>query len=407
MDTKQPMRIALDVNPVLLNGRTGVGFCTAGQSRELVRRYPEDQFLLQCFSRAGEVRTKELLSDYGSENCESEICAILSDKKYRMLCTFFPLPYRWLFHGKAEVSHFFNFFVPPFVSGKTVVTVHDMAYRRYPETVKWQKRWLLNLQLQASMKAADRIVVGTQFGKEEVMQYFPIPAEKIRVVPIGVDVSRYHRVSDSDRIMEVSRKYGIPECYFLYLGTLEPRKNLVRLVQAYGLFRKLAQDGGIGEIPALVLAGKKGWIYDEIFHQVRASGLKGHVIFPGYIADEDAPVLMSSALAFVFPSLYEGFGMPPLEAMACGTPVLTSNAASLPEVAGDAALLVDPLDVESIARGLVRLMEDEALRTQLVVRGYQRVQYYSWERAADELHAIYRELVDEHHAARRRREDQA
>jgi glycosyltransferase involved in cell wall biosynthesis len=182
-------------------------------------------------------------------------------------------------------------------------------------------------------------------------------------------------------IAAVKARYGIAENgrYLLYLGTLQPRKNLTRLVEAFACLQ--APTANL----QLVLAGKKGWLYDDLFARVASLGLGGRVVFPGYIADGDKAALISGAAALVYPSLYEGFGLPVLEAMACGTPVLTSNGSSLPEVAGDAALLVDPLDVEAIAAGMSRLMEDADLRCSLVARGYVQASKFSWARAAQQV----------------------
>jgi glycosyltransferase involved in cell wall biosynthesis len=192
----------------------------------------------------------------------------------------------------------------------------------------------------------------------------------------------------------VRARYGLPGPYLLYVGTLHPRKNLVRLVQAFALLldslsSKSAYPISNIQYPVdnlqLVLAGQKGWLYDEILSQVRRLDLTGRVVLTGYVPEADLPALLSGALAFVFPSLYEGFGFPVLEAMACGTPVICSDVSSLPEVAGDAALLMDPEDVEALAAAIQRLVSDEELRRDLVARGYRQVQRFSWRHCAEEV----------------------
>jgi len=190
---------------------------------------------------------------------------------------------------------------------------------------------------------------------------------------------RMQPVEDEATIEGVKARYHIRGEYVLYVGTLQPRKNLGRLLEAVALLRKEARRG---EAPSLIIAGRKGWLYDPVFQQVERLGLEGEVVFPGYVPQEDLPALLSGARLFVFPSLYEGFGLPVLEAMACGTPVVCSNVSSLPEVAGDAALLVDPLDVEGMAEAMNRLLQDEGLRAELVERGYRQVRRFSWERCA-------------------------
>jgi glycosyltransferase involved in cell wall biosynthesis len=187
---------------------------------------------------------------------------------------------------------------------------------------------------------------------------------------------------------------GPAPAYLLYVGTLQPRKNLSRLIEA---FARLAGAPAFADVQQsdslrLVLAGRRGWLYDDLVAQVERLGLAGRVFFPGYVADADLPALYSGALAFVFPSLYEGFGLPVLEAGACGVPVITSNTSSLPEVAGDAALLVDPHDVDAIAEAMYRLVTDEALRAELVRRGFENVKRFSWEKCARETLAVLEEV---------------
>jgi len=205
----------------------------------------------------------------------------------------------------------------------------------------------------------------------------------VHVVYLGRDEA-LAPVRDPAELARVRARYGIGERYLLYVGTLQPRKNLARLVDA---FTRLAGDPALTGVQ-LVLAGKPGWLADDLAPRVARLGLAGRVLFPGYIADADLPALLSGALAFAFPSLYEGFGIPVLEAQSCGVPVMTSNNSSLPEVAGDAALLVDPHDVDAIAEAMRRLVTDDALRAELVRRGFENVKRFSWEKCARETLAV-------------------
>ena len=238
------------------------------------------------------------------------------------------------------------------------------------------------------MKRADRIVTDSEFSRSEIIKYYPDMAEKIRVVPCGVDRTRFQPASEQE-IRKVRKIHHLPERYFLYLGTLEPRKNLVRLIRAYALLRERYPDA-----PALVLAGGKGWQYERIFEASASPDVRGHIIFPSYIPSEDIAAVYSGALAFVFPSLYEGFGMPPLEAMACGCPVLTSKTASLPEAVGNAALVCNPLKIRAIARGMELLLTRESLRNTLIERGFRRAKEMSWAAAAEKLYQVYGELQE-------------
>jgi glycosyltransferase involved in cell wall biosynthesis len=189
-------------------------------------------------------------------------------------------------------------------------------------------------------------------------------------------------------------RYGLSDSYLLYVGTLHPRKNLVRLVQAFALTLRssFSMPESLPSDLQLVLAGQKGRLYDELFAQVRKLGLTDRVVLAGYVPDADLPALLSGALAFVFPSLYEGFGLPILEAMACATPVVCSNVSSLPEVAGDAALLVEPLDTQSLAEAIHRIVTDKDLRRTLVERGFRQIRVFSWRRCAREILQILEEV---------------
>jgi glycosyltransferase involved in cell wall biosynthesis len=266
----------------------------------------------------------------------------------------------------------------------SVVTVHDLGYRHYPEAHPLLDRLYLDLATRYNARAARRVIAVSQATQDDLVQHYGLEPGKITVVYSGWD-ERMQPVEDETTIERVKARYGIRGEYVLYVGTLQPRKNLGRLLEAYGLLRKQAQRGGA---PGLVIAGRKGWLYDPIFQQVERLGLESEVVFPGYVTQEDLPALLSGARLFVFPSLYEGFGLPVLEAMACGTPVVCSNVSSLPEVAGDAALLVDPLDVKGMAEAMNRLLQDEGLRTELVERGYRQVRRFSWDRCARETLAV-------------------
>ena len=213
--------------------------------------------------------------------------------------------------------------------------------------------------------------------RADLIRAYGVDERKIRVIHLGRDET-LAPVKDAQVLAEVQARYGIAGRYVLYVGTLQPRKNLARVIEAFARAAAAPAFAGL----QLVLAGKKGWLYDDLFAQVERMGLAGRVLFPGYIEDADLPALLSGATAFVFPSLYEGFGIPVLEAGACGVPVITSNTSSLPEVAGDAALLVDPHDVDAIAEAMNRLVTDAALRTELSRRGLANVQRFSWEKCA-------------------------
>jgi glycosyltransferase involved in cell wall biosynthesis len=210
-----------------------------------------------------------------------------------------------------------------------------------------------------------------------------VPPEQIDVVYHGVDPA-FHPLPD-DEVAAFRHRRGLPERFALFVGTLEPRKNLVRLVEA---FARIKNDQ-VG----LVLVGGKGWLYDELFSRVEALGLSKIVTFAGYVTGDELPLWYNAATALAYPSVYEGFGLPVLEAQACGTPVLTSNASSLPEAAGDAGLMVDPYDTDALAAGLHRLLTDESLQYELRERGLIHARQFSWPRTARETAGVYRRAL--------------
>jgi glycosyltransferase involved in cell wall biosynthesis len=265
----------------------------------------------------------------------------------------------------------------------SVVTVHDLGYLRYPEAHKEADRRYLDWSTRWNARQAAAVLADSEATKADLVRAYGARPEKIHVVYLGRD-ERFVPVTNPLRLAGIRAKYDLAQRYFLYIGTLQPRKNLERVVQA---FEALSGRPELADMQ-LVLAGRKGWLYDSLFARVEAAGLGERVLFPGYIPDEDLPALLSAATAFVFPSLYEGFGIPVLEAGGCGLPVITSNTSSLPEVAGDAALLVDPHDVDAIAEAMYRVVTDRDLAAELTRRGHENVKRFSWEKCARETLAV-------------------
>ena len=266
---------------------------------------------------------------------------------------------------------------------RSVVTVHDLGYLRYPDAHTAGARHYLDWSTRWNAHQATAVLADSEATRADLVRFYGAVIEKIHVVYLGRDAG-LKQVSDPLCLANVRARYGLARRYLLYVGTLQPRKNLERIVHA---FERICDRPELAELQ-LVLAGKQGWLYETLYSQVVRAGLQGRVIFPGYVADEDLGALLSGATAFVFPSLYEGFGIPVLEAGGCGVPVITSNTSSLPEVAGDAALLVDPLDVDAIADAMYRLVTDEALRAELARRGFENVKRFSWDKCARETLAV-------------------
>ena len=283
-----------------------------------------------------------------------------------------------LLHGAVNVT-------PLFGLCPTVVTIHDLSFMRYPQAFPAMQRTYLRSQVRRSARRARHVIAVSRATRDDIVALFGVPPQRIAVVYNGVD--DVFKPAEPDLVEAFRRERELPPRFVLHLGTLEPRKNLVRLVQAFAQARQRLP--GSDDLK-LVLAGGKGWDYDDIFAAVERERLQEQVIFPGYIADADLPWLYRAATVFAYPSLLEGFGLPVLEAMACGTPVITSSVSSLPEVAGDAALLIDPASVDALAGTLVRVLSDAALASEMRAKGLLQAGRFSWQRTASQTADVYR-----------------
>ncbi len=284
---------------------------------------------------------------------------------------------------EADLVHGPVFIAPVIASCPAVVTIHDLSFIRFPALFRPANRLYLTVMARLSARRARRLIAVSAHTAAETTRLLGVPPERIDVVYHGVDPA--FRPLPDDEVAAFRRRLGMPEQFVLFLGTLEPRKNLIRLLEA---FARICNSK-----IKLVLAGGKGWLYDELFARVEALGLEDTVIFPGYVKGDDLPLWYNAATMVAYPSLYEGFGLPVLEAQACGTPVLTSNISSLPEAAGDAALMVDPYDVDGLAQGLNRLLTDSLLRRELRERGLAHARQFSWPRTAQETARVYRRAL--------------
>ncbi len=274
--------------------------------------------------------------------------------------------------------------LPPVRPARTVVTIHDVGYRYFPQAHPWRQRLYLDVSTRWNARVASRVLADSQATRDAITREYGTPADKISVVYPGYD-GDLAPVRDPVRLAEVRARYAIPGDYVLYLGRIQPRKNLARLVMAFA--QVLPHHPAL----TLVLAGPAGWCEADIHAQVREAGVEGRVRFPGYIAGEDKTALISGARLFAYPSLYEGFGFPVLEAQACEVPLLASAASSVPEVAGEGALLVDPLDTAAIATGMRRLLDDAPLCQHLVAQGRANLRRFSWKEAARAVWRIFQE----------------
>ena len=274
---------------------------------------------------------------------------------------------------------------PPFAPCPIVTTIHDLAYEHLPETFNRRSWMQMRLTVRRTARRAAQIITVSEYSRQDIIKTYGIDPELVTVTPEAAPHS-FARVTDEDRLSNVRKSYGIERDYILSLCSIQPRKNLVRLIQAYSLLRRSHPEG---KLPQLVLAGKRAWLDNETMRAAQRDELSADIRFTGYVADEDLNALYSGATCFVYPSYFEGFGLPVLEAMKCGTPVIAGNRTSIPEVAGEAALLFDPFDVNSLVEALTRVVNDSEYRATLSVKGLQRANEFSWQTTARLTLAVY------------------
>jgi glycosyltransferase involved in cell wall biosynthesis len=293
---------------------------------------------------------------------------------------------RVLWQIGADLVHGPVFVGPLLAPCPVVVTIHDLSFIRFPDLFRPANRLYLTVLTRLSARRARRLIAVSAHTAAETTRLLGVPAERVDVVYHGVDPA--FRPLPDGAVAAFRQRRGLPERFVLFVGTLEPRKNLARLVEAFARIR----SNRVG----LVLVGGKGWLYDDLFARVETLGLSEKVMFPGYVTKDELPFWYNAATILAYPSVYEGFGLPVLEAQACGTPVLTSNVSSLPEAAGDAALMVDPYDVETLATELNRLLEDKLLQHELRERGLAHAQQFSWPHTAQKTARVYQRALSRH-----------
>ena len=370
------MNVALELQPCCGN-RSGVGTYTY----ELARRLRDGDGLEFCgnvFDFLGRRGYAQLLE---TVPMPVRLQKSMPYGVYRRIWHLLPLSYGSMF-PKADLHLFFNYIVPPRVSGAIVTTIHDMTYLRFPETMGQRNLQRIRRDIQSSVERSDRILTVSEFSKREITELLGVAPDRISVVYNAPSVAETEAP-----FSQVKARYGIQGPYLLYVGTLEPRKNIVRLIHA---FEQLKEDG----LPhQLVLAGGMGWKTEEIQQTVSASSWGEQIVLTGYVSGEEKNALYRHADVFLFPSLYEGFGIPPLEAMRFDCPVVCSNAASLPEVVGEAGEYVDPMDVCSIAQGIWNVIYRAGYREELVEKGRRQSERFSWDRSARELERVCKTLA--------------
>ena len=292
---------------------------------------------------------------------------------------------------KVDVLHVPGFAGPKSIGSiKKVTTVHDLIGMIYPQNLGLVSRFYWQRWLPACVKNSEHIIADSENTKKDIMRLLRIPEKAISVVYLAVD-SRFKKIEKNNAQKEVLKKYKIDKKYILNVGTVEPRKNIINLIEAFRLFMQASDDTDM----ILVIAGKKGWDYQRCFSKAKDLDIAGSVIFCDYVSDEDMPILYNNAESFVYPSLYEGFGLPVLEALSCGIPVVCSNVSSLPEVAGNAALYIDPGSIESIKEMLLESVYSKETIRDLSAQALLQAEKFSWKTTAEQTMGIYRKVFNE------------
>ena len=356
------MKIGIDIQSTV-GRKTGIGYYARS--------------LLHEFDRRGDV-------DY---NCYSDQRCMDMNSLQRVIWENLKLS-KMAAKDNADILHIPGFAGPMFRRGfKKVTTVCDLIGMIYPENLSTVSRFYWQRWLPACVKNSDSIIAISEHTKHDIMRLLDVPAEKIHVTLLASD-SRFRPMDDRDEMEMVRKKYGLPAEFALNVGTVEPRKNICGLIKAYAGYVK----GGDDDLD-LVIAGKKGWGYERALETVKECGLEGRISFTDYIEDEDLPTVYNLSKFFIYPSLYEGFGLPVLEAMACARPVICSSTSSIPEITGDAAVLVDPEDTAGLSEAIEALDKNELLVKELSDKGLKRARTFSWERTASSTIEVYRRTM--------------
>ena len=380
------MRIAIDLRCLADGRRTGVEEYATGLLRALFEEDKENEFILFYNAWNG-----ELPEDFAWMQSYPNV----SVKRFRIpnkllngLLWYMRWPKLDVLCGGADIFFMPNLnFVAVSDEAKLVVVAHDLSFEAYPETFSVKRRiWHLLVNFRGLCQRAALLIAVSHSTKQDIMSYYHVPEQKIVVIQSGL-VKEFARIGRNDpELLRVKEKYHLPYRYILFLGTFEPRKNIRAIVQAYEAYRQSMAEK---ECMPLLLAGSPGWKSEEIFREIEASPFRPDIRSLGFIADEDKHALYNLATLFVYPSFYEGFGFPPLEAMACGVPTIVSRNSSFPEIVGDAAIMVDPYQPDELYRAMSAILSDHSFAERLSRAGEHQAKKYTWERTARELSKMF------------------
>jgi glycosyltransferase involved in cell wall biosynthesis len=371
------MRIAIDVTS-MPREKVGAGYYMQNLVKGLAEIPSANRYLVFA--------PRDDVASFGVANTGFSFDSFGIDSRIgRLLWEQTVLPIRLRQH-RADLLHSTHYTIPILGGARRIVTFHDMTFFLYPEMHTSYKRFFFRMMISISSRRANAIIADSESTRQDILRLLKLDPAKVYAVPLGVS-PQFRPIHDRAEIESIRRKYHLPEQLILHVGVLEPRKNMSRLVQT---FKQIVSRGFPHH---LVFVGRKGWMYGELFQTIRELGIADRVIFTGYVPGEELPLLFNAADLSVYPSLYEGFGLPVLEAMACGVPVVTSNISSMPEIAGDAGILVNPRDVNELADAMCRVLTDRALHDELAHKGRARSKLFTWERTARETLAVYERVA--------------
>lgn len=280
---------------------------------------------------------------------------------------------------------------PPFTPCPVVNTIHDLSFEHLPETFKGRSWRQMRLTIRRSAQAASQIITDSNFSRDDILKTYQLDPERVTATPLAASAN-FKPVEDFNEIERVRQRYGIAGDYILTVGSIQPRKNLPRLIRA---FATLCRESAIRPVPTLVIVGKRGWLYEETLEAAENSRVKEQILFTDYVPESDLPALYTGATCFVYPSIFEGFGIPPLEAMRCGTPTITGDRTCFPEIIGDGGLMVDPFDERAILDAILKIFSDSNLRAELRERGIKRASFFDWKETARQTLKVYEKVYAE------------
>ena len=379
------MKIGIDITTVLVeNYKVGIPWYAYRLIKNIEKIDKTNFYTLYACSLTKYKKKFDLKKEFKSENFHIQVKFFHRRIFNYAVLTFLPIEF---FFGRFDIIHTLHHFSPINLYGKQVVTIHDLTPLINPD---WFHRLYdkeFRFIISKAIKRTDVIITVSHSTKRDLVNFFNVNPEKIKVIYLAPDET-YKLIEDDEAITQVKKKYKITKKYLLFVGTIEPRKNLIRLLNVFKKIKNKLSDY------QLVITGKIGWKTKIFFETIEniPEWIKNDIIITGYVSQDDLPLLYNGCDIFIYPSLYEGFGLPIVEAMRCGVPVITSNISSMPEVAGDGAILVNPEDEEEIGNAIIRLIEDRELREELKKKGLERSKMFSWEKTAIETLKVYKEL---------------